>query len=49
MPRDTYRQRVYLEPLGLFLQAVCCVFTSVEVRVTFAAAARSPAGYTHRQ
>lgn len=51
MPRDAYRQRVYLEPLGLYLQADSGIFEAVELRlqerriyVTFAAASATPAG-----
>ena len=52
-PRDAYRQRVYLEPLGLWLQADAGTFTSVRVDlhkrqiiVRFAADAASPPSYS---
>jgi hypothetical protein len=50
-PRDSYRQRVYIEPLGLFIQADTGVFDALEVdlaaktiRITYAAFETSPAG-----
>jgi len=50
LPRDAYRQRVYLEPLGLFLQAdagrigpVTLSLSSRRVTVDFAPAADTPA------
>ena len=50
LPRDAYRQRVYLEPLGLYLQADAGVFSAVEldlaakrVTVTFAPPSATPA------
>lgn len=49
-PRDAYRQRVYLEPLGTFLQADTGVFASVvlalsarTITVTFECASSTPA------
>ena len=49
-PRDAYRQRVYLEPLGLYLQTDTGIFQSVSlsladkrITVTFAPAAATPA------
>jgi hypothetical protein len=51
LPRDAYRQRTYLEPLGVYLQADAGRFSSVElslaartIRITFAPAAEAPAG-----
>ena len=51
LPRDAYRQRVYLEPLGLFLRADTGTFASVtldraarRVRVAFAPPAATAAG-----
>ena len=51
LPRDAYRQRVYLEPLGLYVQADTGRLASVtlslsrrQVNVTFAPAALTPAG-----
>ena len=51
LPRDAYRQRVYLEPLGLFLRADTGIFASVtldraarRVRVAFAPPAATAAG-----
>ena len=51
IPRDAYRQRVYLEPLGLYLQADTGIFESVSLQlsdkritVIFAPAADTPAG-----
>jgi len=50
-PRDAYRQRVYLEPLGLYLQADAGVIASVSldlggrsIRVVFASPSETPAG-----
>ena len=50
-PRDAYRQRVYLEPLGVYLQADAGVFASVAldmeartIRVAFEDPAATPAG-----
>jgi hypothetical protein len=51
VPRDAYRQRVYIEPLGTYIQADSGIFESVQLRtdlwrivVTFAPAAQTPAG-----
>ena len=51
VPRDSYRQRIYVEPLGLYVQADVGVFDAVEVDlaakkivITFAVAAKTPAG-----
>jgi hypothetical protein len=51
-PRDAYRQRVYLEPLGLFLQADAGVFRSVtldldnrRITVQFQEPTQTPAGF----
>lgn len=50
-PRDAYRQRVYLEPLGVYLQADAGNFASVEldlgarkIQVSFTDPASTPAG-----
>lgn len=50
LPRDAYRQRVFLEPLGLYLQADAGVFSAVEldlaaqrITVTFAPPSETPA------
>ena len=50
-PRDAYRQRVYLEPLGVYLQADAGNFASVEldlsarqIQVSFTDPAVTPAG-----
>jgi hypothetical protein len=51
-PRDAYRQRMYIEPLGLYLQADSGIFASVTLDlpahtlvVNFAAPANTPAGF----
>jgi hypothetical protein len=51
LPRDAYRQRVFLEPVGLWLQADAGIFKSVTLNlaqrtavVAFAAPSENPAG-----
>jgi len=50
-PRDAYRQRIYLEPLGAYLQADCGIVYSVtldlsarRITVQFVPATQTPAG-----
>merc|ERR1711920_734407 len=51
VPRDAYRQRVYLEPIGLYLQADSGIFASIalnlekrRIEIVFAASSATPAG-----